>query len=143
MVKNLPINAKDRRDMGSIAGLGRSPGGRPGKHPITWKFLVPGEPHGQRNLAGCSPWSHAESDMACQAHTAVLHGVITETGLRRLTCFYFVVSLLPQYFCQLINIQPFFYVCLCVNTFYLMNISLTKSFTSIKKLQRYFIFRKE
>ena len=26
MVKNLPVNAGDARDMGSIAGLGRSPG---------------------------------------------------------------------------------------------------------------------
>ena len=26
-VKNLPANAGDRRDMGSIPGLGRSPGG--------------------------------------------------------------------------------------------------------------------
>ena len=27
MVKNLPANARDVRDMGSIPGLGRSPGG--------------------------------------------------------------------------------------------------------------------
>ena len=27
MVKNLPANAADTRDMGSISGLGRSPGG--------------------------------------------------------------------------------------------------------------------
>ena len=25
--------------------------------------LLPGESHGQRSLAGCSPWGHRESDM--------------------------------------------------------------------------------
>ena len=30
MVKNLPANAGDVRDVGSIPGWGRSPGGRPG-----------------------------------------------------------------------------------------------------------------
>ena len=30
MVKNLPTNAGDIRDVGSIPGLGRSPGGGPG-----------------------------------------------------------------------------------------------------------------
>ena len=28
--------------------------------------FLPGEPHGQRGLAGCSPWSHKESDMTEQ-----------------------------------------------------------------------------
>ena len=26
--------------------------------------FLPGEPHGQRNLAGYSPWGHKESDMS-------------------------------------------------------------------------------
>ena len=26
--------------------------------------FMPGEPHGQRSLAGCSPWRHKESDVA-------------------------------------------------------------------------------
>ena len=30
VVKNLPVNAGDERDVGSIPGLGRSPGGRYG-----------------------------------------------------------------------------------------------------------------
>ena len=30
VVKNLPVNARDVRDVGSIPGLGRSPGGRNG-----------------------------------------------------------------------------------------------------------------
>ena len=47
MVKNLPNNAGDIRDMGSIPGLGRSPGG--GQHTPVY---LPGESHGQRSLAG-------------------------------------------------------------------------------------------
>ena len=42
-------------DLGSIPGLGRSPGGEP-----TPVFL-PGESHGQRSLAGYSLWGHKES----------------------------------------------------------------------------------
>ena len=49
MVKILPANAGD---MGSIPGLGRSPGGGNGK-----PFSLPGKSHGQRSLAGYSPWS--------------------------------------------------------------------------------------
>ena len=52
VVKNLPANAGDARDVGSIRGSGRSPGRR---HQFTPVFL-PGEFHGQRSLAGYSPW---------------------------------------------------------------------------------------
>ena len=47
-------------DVGSIPGLGRSPG--EGNWLPTPVFL-PGEFHGQRNLAGYNPWEHKESDM--------------------------------------------------------------------------------
>ena len=50
MIKNLPANARDIGDMGSIPGSGRSPGG--GRDNL---FLLPGESHGQRSLAGYSP----------------------------------------------------------------------------------------
>ena len=46
-------------DLGLIPGLGRSPGGR------AWQptpVFLPGESHGQRNLAGYSPWGRKESD---------------------------------------------------------------------------------
>ena len=46
------------RDEGSIPGLGRSP--EEGMQP-TAAFL-PGESHGQRKLAGYSPWDHKELD---------------------------------------------------------------------------------
>ena len=38
MVKNLPANARDIRDMGSIPGSGRSPGGR-NSNPLQYSCL--------------------------------------------------------------------------------------------------------
>ena len=49
------------RDLGSIPGLGRFPGGGHG-NPLQYSCLE--NPHGQRSMAGCSPWGHKESDMA-------------------------------------------------------------------------------
>ena len=59
-VKNLPANAGDIRDAGSIPGSGRSPGEGhgnplPGKFPIcvgNGKFLLPGKSHGVKSLVG-------------------------------------------------------------------------------------------
>ena len=53
MVKNPSANAGDARDVGSIPGLGRVPGVGNGK---TATVFLPGKFHGQRRLAGCSPW---------------------------------------------------------------------------------------
>ena len=44
-------------DTGLIPGWGRSPGGRHG-NPLQYSCLE--NPHGQRNLAGYSPWGHKE-----------------------------------------------------------------------------------
>ena len=38
MIKNVPASAGDLRDMGSIPGLGSSPGGRPG-NPLQYSCL--------------------------------------------------------------------------------------------------------
>ena len=46
-------------DLGSIPGLGRSPGGGHG-NPLQYSRLE--NLHGQRSLAGYSPWGHIESD---------------------------------------------------------------------------------
>ena len=35
-------------------------------HPTA--VLLPGKSHGRRNLVGCSPWGHEESDMTEQLH---------------------------------------------------------------------------
>ena len=42
-----------------IPGMGRSPGGRHGS-PLQYSCLE--NPHGQRSVAGCSPWGRKESD---------------------------------------------------------------------------------
>ena len=62
----------------SIPELGRSPGEENGKPP---PVFLPGEFHGQRNLAGYSPWGHKELDMTEQPtlsyvykHTKERHG---------------------------------------------------------------------
>ena len=46
-------------DPGLIPGLGRSPGGGHG-NPFRYSCLE--NPHGQKSLAGYSPWGHKESD---------------------------------------------------------------------------------
>ena len=47
-------------DLGSIPGLGRSPGGR---HDNLLQYSCLENPVGQRSLAGYSPWGGKESDM--------------------------------------------------------------------------------
>ena len=57
-------------DLGSIPGLGRSPGGGYG-HPLLYSCLE--NPYGQRSQAGSSPCGHKESDTTeplSRAHTA-------------------------------------------------------------------------
>ena len=52
MVKSLLANVGNLRDLGSIPGWGRSPGGR------AWQptpVFSPGESHGERSLVGYSP----------------------------------------------------------------------------------------
>ena len=51
--KNLPVNAGNVRDAGSIPGSGRSL--------EKGMVFLPGESHGQRSLAGYSPESCKES----------------------------------------------------------------------------------
>ena len=59
MVKNPPANAGDLRDAGLIPGLGKFPGGGHGS-PLQYSCLE--KFHGQRSLAGYSPWDRKESD---------------------------------------------------------------------------------
>ena len=56
VVKNLPANAGDLRDEGSIPGLNRSPGGHGSP-------FFPGESHGQISLVGYSPCGCKELDI--------------------------------------------------------------------------------
>ena len=60
VVKNLPANAGDIRDVGLIPGSGRSPGGGYG-NPLQYSCLE--NPTDKRSLAGYSPWGSKELDM--------------------------------------------------------------------------------
>ena len=53
-------------DLGSVPGLGRSPGREHG-NPLQNSCLE--NPHGQRRLAGYSPWGSKESHTAKRVHT--------------------------------------------------------------------------
>ena len=60
MVKNVPANAGDIKDRGSMPGVSKFPWRR------AWQPIpafLPGESHGQRSLAGSSPQGFTESDM--------------------------------------------------------------------------------
>ena len=56
VIKNPSVSAGDA---GSIPGLGRSPGERMATH----SSILPWKSHGQRSLAGFSPWGCREVDM--------------------------------------------------------------------------------
>ena len=73
-VKNLPANAGDTRDVGSIPELERYPGKK--KWPRAPVFL-PGKSHGQRNLAGYSPWDRKDLDTTLQLN----HNIFSVFGV--------------------------------------------------------------
>ena len=59
MVKNPPANAGDGKTRGFDPWVGKIPSRK------AWQpspVSLPGESHGQRSLAGYSPWGHKESD---------------------------------------------------------------------------------
>ena len=58
--KEPPANAED---MGSISGVGKMPWSRKW-HPTP--VVLPGKSHGQRSLAGYSPWGHKELNITEQ-----------------------------------------------------------------------------
>ena len=58
-VKSPPANAGDISDEDSIPGLERFPG-EGHDNPLQCSCLK--NPHGQRSLAGYSPWDHKELD---------------------------------------------------------------------------------
>ena len=60
MVKNLPVNAGESGNTGSIHRFGRSLEEEMATHSsiLAWIF------HGQRTLADCSPWGRKELETA-------------------------------------------------------------------------------
>ena len=83
VVKNPPANAGDVKDMGSIPGWGRSPGGG---HSNSLQYSCLENPHGQRSLVGYRPRGGKESDTTEQLSTA--QHLLSLTGKRFLS-FYF------------------------------------------------------
>ena len=63
VVKSLLASAGDARDMGSIPRSGRSLGVENGN---LLQYSCLENPHGQRSLAGYSPWGHKDSDLTEQ-----------------------------------------------------------------------------
>ena len=59
VVKNLPANAGDAGDKGSIPELRRCPGG---EHGSPLQYSCPEKSHRQRSLVPCTPWGFKESD---------------------------------------------------------------------------------
>ena len=64
--KESACKARDTGDTGSITGSERAPGGEK-RQPTP--LLLPGKSHGQRSLAGYSPWGCKESDLTEQLST--------------------------------------------------------------------------
>ena len=80
MVKNLPADAGDTRDKGSIPGLRRFPWRR------KWQptpVLLPGKSHEERSLMGYSPWGLKESDTTerTHIHSGTNTDLVTETEM--------------------------------------------------------------
>ena len=72
MVKNLPANAGDTGDGGSIPGSGRSPGEGNG-NPLQYSCLE--KSHRQRSLVDCSPWDcRVKPDLATKQINKLLEG---------------------------------------------------------------------
>ena len=82
-VKHPPVNEGDARDVGLILGLGRSSGVGNG-NPLQYSCLE--DPHGQRSLAGYSPWGRTESDTT----EHVLHSLQTDTDALYLSALQFL-----------------------------------------------------
>ena len=73
-----PAGACNAGDVGSILGLGRTPGGETG-YPLQYCCL--GNSHGQRSLCGYSPWGHKESNMTEHACTYIFNIKFFPSGL--------------------------------------------------------------
>ena len=65
-------SASNAGDLGLIPGLGKSPGEGHG-NPL--QYLCLENPHGQRSLAGYSPWGLKKSDMTERLTLCVLQGL--------------------------------------------------------------------
>ena len=138
MVKNPLTNAGDVRDVGSIPGSGRSPGGGHG-NPL--QYSLPGEPHGQRSLVGYSPQGRKELDMTEVTQRARTH---THTLSSNMPAFpvlsfhiYVKLVILPELLVEVNTLHRSRYICqsdiFCTQT--LFSVSARKYFCSLTASQ--------
>ena len=83
-------------DLGSIPRLGRSPGGGQG-NPLQHSCLE--NPHGQRSLAGYSPWGHKELDTTERLSRAQGISRSIPVAASDVTSFLFVTNILLYVLC--------------------------------------------
>ena len=77
-------SARNVGGLGSVPGLGRSPG-EGNDNPLQYSCLE--NPHGQVSLAGYNPWGHKELEMTEQLRHIYSHTIITIIpGFPRLLC---------------------------------------------------------
>ena len=67
MPQTVKKSVSNAGDLGSVPGLGRSPGGG---YSNSLQYSCLENPHGLRSLAGYSPWGRKESDMTERIYTA-------------------------------------------------------------------------
>ena len=75
VVKNPPANAGDIRDIGSIPGLGRSPGGGHG-NPFQYSCLA--NPHGQRGAWWATVHKVTKSQTQLKRLSTHMHEMVSE-----------------------------------------------------------------
>ena len=93
VVKNLPANAGDVRDLGSIHGSGRSPGGGHG-NPL--QYSCQESPHGQRSLGANSRgwwWTGKPGVLQSMELQRVRQDWTDSTQARGIVCLYFSTSI--------------------------------------------------
>ena len=95
-------SACNARDLGSIPGLERSPGGGHG-NPLQYPCLE--NPHGQRSLEGYSPWGRKESDMT--ERLSIAHST-SQNQENRDSQSYFIPAAEPRRFGPALNSLFFF-----------------------------------
>ena len=83
MIKNLPANAGDVREAGSIPGSGRSPGEGNGN---LLQYSCLEKSHGRGSLEGCSPRGRKELDTTEQLPFHFSHSCIGEGNGNPLQC---------------------------------------------------------
>ena len=74
-------SACNGRDLNSIPGSGRAPGGGNG-NPLQYPVFLPGKSHGQKSLVGYSPWGHKQSDTNEQL-THTYNEIITQLIIKQ------------------------------------------------------------